>query len=99
MGIAEDIVVYDRGGTRTSHGMLIRFRSSGRKLNPADKCKFKQREIKFYRIICIEDGVKPHPDKVSALLRLCPPPHQFTAGAANIFFIPSWLHSFAGLMP
>lgn len=65
------------------HGMLIRFRTSGRKLNP-DKCKFKQRDIKFYGIICIEDGVKPDPDKVSALLRRCHP-HQFTAGAGNIF--------------
>ena len=45
------------------HGMLIRFRTSGRKLNP-DKCKFKQRKIKFYGIICIEDGVKPDPEKV-----------------------------------
>ena len=43
---------------RHMHGILIRFRSSDRKLNP-HKCKFKQREIKFYGIICIEDGVEP----------------------------------------
>ena len=73
---------------RHVHGMLTRFRTSGRKLNP-DKCKFKQREIKFYGIICIEDGVKPDPDKVSALLRRChpPPPPNNSQQEVETFFI------------
>lgn len=80
------------------HGMLIRVTASGRKLNP-DKCKFKQREIKFYGIICIEDGVKPDPDKVSALLRRCHPPPIHSRSWKHFFYIPTWLHSFPGLMP
>ena len=88
---------------RHVHGMLTRFRTSGRKLNP-DKCKFKQREIKLYGIICIEVGVKPDPDKVSALLRRCHPPPPPTIHSRRwkhflYIYIPTWLHSFLGLMP
>ena len=90
---------------RHMHGMLIRFRSSGRKLNPADKCTFKQREIKFYGIICIEDGVKPHPDKVSALLRLChpppPPPPIHRTSCKHFFytFLAPFISRFNALKP
>ena len=43
--------------------MLTRRRKTGLKLNP-DKCKIKEKKIKFYGVICGEDGVQPEPGKV-----------------------------------
>ena len=54
------------------HGMLTRCRNTGLKLNP-DKCKIKQKKIKFHGVICGEDGVQPDPSKVSALKQMAPP--------------------------
>ena len=63
--IADDTVVY--GTTKEEHDqhlhdMMARCKSTGLKLNP-DKCKIKQKKIKFYGIICGEEGVQPHPNK------------------------------------
>ena len=52
--------------------MMARCKDTGLKLNP-DKCKIKQKKIKFYGIICSEEGVQPDPDKVSALQNMAPP--------------------------
>ena len=75
VGIADDIVVF--GKSEEEHDrhlteMLDRCRTTGLKLNP-DKCKIKQRKIKFYGVICGEEGVQPDPAKVSALKNMAPP--------------------------
>ena len=75
IGIADDIVIFGKSEQehdRHLHDMLTRCRSTGLKLNP-DKCKIKQRKIKFYGVICGEDGVQPDPSKVSALKNLAAP--------------------------
>ena len=75
IGIADDIVIFrksEQEHDRHLHDMLTRCRSTGLKLN-TDKCKIKQRKIKFYGVICGEDGVQPDPSKVSALKNLAPP--------------------------
>ena len=48
------------------HVMLNRCIDTGLKLNP-DKSFVKQEKIKFYGVICGQDGVQPDPGKVSAL--------------------------------
>ncbi|GFR81350.1 transposon Ty3-I Gag-Pol polyprotein [Elysia marginata] len=55
--------------------MLQRCRETGLKLNP-DKCKFKQKEIKFFGIICSDKGTQPDPDKVSAIKNMVPPQNK-----------------------
>ena len=45
---------------------LIRCKATVLKHNP-NKLKIKQRKIKFYGVICCEEGVQPDPTKVSAL--------------------------------
>ena len=49
--------------------MLNRCIGTGLKLNP-DKCFVKQEKIKFYGVICGQDGVQPDPGKVSALKQM-----------------------------
>ena len=51
------------------HAMLNRCIVTGLKLNP-DKCFVKQEKIKFYGVICGQDGVQPDPGKVSALKQM-----------------------------
>ena len=51
------------------HAMLNRCIDTGLKLNP-DKCFVKQEKIKFYGVICRQDGVQPDPGKVSALKQM-----------------------------
>ena len=53
-------------------GMLARCRSTDLKLDPA-KFKIKHTKIKFYGVICGEEGVPPDPSKVSALKQMAPP--------------------------
>ena len=53
------------------HEMMNRCTSTGLKLNP-DKCKIKQKKIKFNGVICSADGIQPDPDKVSALKKMTP---------------------------
>ena len=75
VGIADDIVVYGKTEEeydRHLHGMMARCEDTGLKFNP-DKCKIKQKKIKFYGIICSEEGVQPDPNKVSALHNMAPP--------------------------
>ena len=54
------------------HAMLNRCIDTGLKLNP-DKCFVKQEKIKFYGVICGQDGVQPDPGKVSALKQMSSP--------------------------
>ena len=49
--------------------------STGLKLNP-DKCKIKQKKIKFYGITCSADGIQPDPEKVSVLKTMIPPTNK-----------------------
>ena len=55
------------------HGMMERCQNTGLKLNP-EKCFIKQKQIKFYRVICNEDGIKPDPSKVSVLKQMTKKP-------------------------
>ena len=78
IGIADDIVIFGKSEQEHDnhlHGMLTRCRNTGLKLNP-DKCKIKQKKIKFYGVICGEDGVQPDPSKVSALKQMAPPTNK-----------------------
>jgi len=97
IGIADDIVVFGQNEEEhdaNMHGMLERCKTTGLKLNP-DKCHIRQDEIKFYGIICSSDGIKPDPDKVSALKQMGPPANsqelQTFLGLANYMgqFIPN----------
>ena len=54
------------------HAMLNRCIDTGLKLNP-DKSFVKQEKIKFYGVICGQDGVQPDPGKVSALKQMSSP--------------------------
>ena len=73
--IADDIVIF--GATQEEHDrnlrqLLARCQKHGLKLNQ-DKCQISQRQVKFYRVICSADGVRPDPRKVSALHAMSPP--------------------------
>ena len=75
VGIADDIVVF--GKTAEEHdgnlnGMMERCQNTGLKLNP-EKCFIKQKQIKFYGVICNEEGIKPDPSKVSVLKQMTKP--------------------------
>ena len=76
------------------HAMLNRCIDTGLKLNP-DKCFVKQEKIKFYGVICGQDGVQPDPGKVSALKQMSSPTNrqelQTFLGLANYTgpFIPN----------
>ena len=74
--IAEDIVIFgqNEGDHNTNlHAMLKRCKEAGIKFN-SDKCFIKKDSIKFYKIICGRDGIKPYPDKVPASQQVNPPP-------------------------
>ena len=51
---------------------MQRCAEKGLNLNP-EKCNIKQQEIKFYGVICGNDGVKPNPKKVTALKQMSAP--------------------------
>lgn len=75
VGIADDIVISgktEEEHDHNIHAMIKRCKETGLKLNP-DKCFIKQEKIKFYGIICGQDGTQPDPDKVSALKQMAPP--------------------------
>ena len=68
-GIADDMIVYaetEEERDRRLHGLMRRCAEKGLNLNP-EKCIIKQQEIKFYGVICGNDGVKPNLKKVTAL--------------------------------
>ena len=97
VGIADDIVVFGKTTEkhdRNMHAMLKRCIATGLKLNP-DKCFTKQDKIKFYRVICGQNGVQPDPGKVSALKPISSPTNrqelQTFLGLANYMgpFIPN----------
>jgi len=78
IGIADDVVIFgksDQDHDHHLHGMLAGCRNTGLKLNP-DKCKIKQTKIKFYGVICGEEGVQPDPSMVSALKQMTPPTNK-----------------------
>ena len=54
------------------HETMNRCTSTGLKLK-LDKCKIKQKKIRFCGVICSADGIQPDPDKVSALKKMTPP--------------------------
>ena len=75
VGIADDIVVFGKTTEEHDenlHGMMERCQNTGLKLNP-EKCFIKQKQIKFYGVVCNEDGIKPDPSKVSVLKQMTKP--------------------------
>ena len=97
MGIADDIVVLGKTTEehdRNMHTMLNHCIDTGLKLNP-DKYFVKQEKIKFYGVVCGQDGVQPDPGKVSALKQMSSPTNrqelQTFLGLANYMgpFIPN----------
>ena len=74
-GIADDIIVFGKSSEehdRNMHGMLRRCQDTGLKLNP-DKCFVKQEKIRFYGVVCSQDGIQPDPNKISALKQMSTP--------------------------
>ena len=57
---------------RRLHGLMQRCGQKGLNLNP-EKCNIKQQEIKFYKVICRNDRVKPNPKKVTTLKQMSAP--------------------------
>ena len=71
-GIADDIVVFGTTSgehDRNMHGMLRQCQDTGLKLNP-DKCFVKQEKIRFYGVVCSQDGIQPDPNKISSLKQM-----------------------------
>jgi hypothetical protein len=65
-----DILLYRR--TKLKHDenlskVLLRARKKGIKFNP-DKCIIGAKEVKYFGHILSSDGMKPDPDKVSAII-------------------------------
>ena len=52
--------------------MIRRIDASGLKLNPS-KCILRQSELRYFGHIITENGVKPDPARIKALLELSPP--------------------------
>ena len=79
---------------RNMHGMLKRCQDTGLKLNP-DKCFVKEEKIRFYGVVCGQNGIQPDPGKISALKQMSAPTNrqelQTFLGLANYMgsFIPN----------
>ena len=74
-GIADDMIVYaetEEEHDRCLHGLMQRCAEKGLNLN-LEKCNIKQQEMKFYGVICGNDGVKPNLKKVTALKQMSAP--------------------------
>ena len=52
--------------------MLCRLRDSGLRVNAAESF-FAEAEIKYLGYVLIREGIKPKPEKVSAILAINPP--------------------------
>ena len=73
--IMDDILVYGRDLEEHDAcltAVMRRIDGSGLKLNPS-KCVVRQSELRYFGHIIGENGVKPDPGRVSALLELSPP--------------------------
>ena len=79
--IADDILIYGVGDTFTEAekdhdrvllNLLKRAQEKDIRFNP-NKFQFKQQEIKFVGHIITKDGIKPDPDKVTAINNMEPP--------------------------
>ena len=54
------------------HGTLRICQDTGLKLNP-DKCFVKQEKIRFFGVVCSQDGIQPDPNKITALKQMSAP--------------------------
>ena len=73
-GIADDMIVYaetEEEHDRRLHGLMRSCAEKGLNVHP--ECNIKQQEIKFYGVICGNDGVKPNPKTVTALKQMSAP--------------------------
>ena len=81
LNIADDILIYGEGDTPEAASQdhdhnLVRFlercRSVGIKLNP-DKCKLQRTQVPFMGHLVTDEGIKPDPEKVKAIIEMPPP--------------------------
>ena len=75
IGIADDVNVHSAGDTQHDynlHETMERSRASNVSLN-YEKIQLKKDSIKFFGNVYTKDGVKPDPDKVTAINKLRPP--------------------------
>ena len=77
VAIADDIIIFgfDESGSdhdKTVLEVMEKAKLVGMRFNPA-KCQFKQKQVKFLRLILTCDGVVPDPAKIEALRNLPEP--------------------------
>ena len=69
INISDDILIHAENEAehdKILKQVLNRLEKYGLTVNP-DKCQFKVKELKFFGMIFSEDGIKPDPEKVSAI--------------------------------
>ena len=90
VNIADDVVVYGRDEKdhdRNLHEAMEKTRKSGIKLNDRpEKCQVKKESVKFYGNMYTKEGIKPDPNKVSAIKAIQPPNNK------------AELHTFLGIV-
>ena len=77
--IMDDTIVYGKSTEEHDQrleAVMARVRESGLKLNKA-KCRLRQKEVKYFGHIVSSEGIRPDPDKVSAI-RNMPAPTSLT---------------------
>lgn len=76
ISISDDIIIYGSSKRKDHdyhlHNVMKRWKDTGLKLNH-DKTRVRQDSVKFFGIICGQDGGKPDPAKVSAIGQMKPP--------------------------
>ena len=77
VAIADNIIIFGFDESDSDHDKTVievmeKARLVGMRLNPA-KCQFKQKQVKFFRLILTHDGVIPDPAKTEAL-KICQSP-------------------------
>ena len=90
VNIADDVEVYGRDEKdydRNLHEAVEKTRKSGIKLNDRpEKCQVKKESVKFYGNMYTTEGIKPDPNKVSAIKAIQPPNNK------------AELHTFLGMV-
>ena len=77
MAIANDIIMYGYKNDCSDHDITVRqvldkAKSVGMQFNP-NKCQFRRKQVKFFGLILLRQGVSPDPAKIEALRNLPKP--------------------------
>jgi len=73
--IMDDILIYGRDQEehdRRLNSVLKKINASGLKLNKG-KCKFRKSELPYFGHIVGEDGIRPNPERITAITNLAAP--------------------------